>query len=98
MAERDPLTAAWYAAESAELFSRSIRGAILRCRVMEEDPGDLDIPGFLMESAAPAAVQESAPALGDPISQLTPLQRELLEEFSRTPPEMLEAMRTLMKR
>lgn len=91
LSDRDPLAAAWYAAEAAELFSRSIRGAIVRYRANEETE-DFDPAELTLESAI------DAPEVGEPASQLSTFQRELLEEFSRLSPEKLEAMRTLMKR
>lgn len=89
MAQDDPLTAAWYAAESAEMYSKTIRGAIARYRRMES--GDFDPNELILESAEP--IED----IGEPISQLTPLQRELLDELSQLSPEKIKALRTLAK-
>lgn len=90
LAERDPLSAAWYAAEAAELFSRAIRGAIVRYR-NQESSGDLGVAEIALEQVA------AAPELGNAVEQLTPFQRELLEEFSRLPIEKQKAFRTIIK-
>lgn len=87
--EDDLLATAYYAAESAEMYSQSVRGAILRFKKLE---------GATPTSPGTEIPDPALPTLGDPVKQLTPLQRELADEVANLSAAEQAAILTLLRK
>lgn len=94
--DQDPLAAAYFAADTIELYAKVIRSALIRGKLKSGElpplqEGDDDLANF-----EPQALKvEGAPA---PEQMLTPFERELINQLRDMTPEMREAMLTLAKR
>lgn len=94
--DQDPLAAAYFAADTIELYAKVIRSALIRGKLKSGELPPLQDGDDALTNFEPQALKiENGPA---PEQILSPFERELIDQLRDMTPEMREAMMTLAKR
>lgn len=94
--DQDPLAAAYFAADTIELYAKVIRSALIHGKLKTGELPPLQDGDEALVNYEPQALKiENGPA---PEHMLTPFESELIERLRDMTPEMREAMMTLAKR
>lgn len=94
--DQDPLAAAYFAADTIELYAKVIRSALIRGKLKSGELPPLQDGDDALANFEPQAIKvDGAPA---PEQMLSPFERELIDQLRDMTPEMREAMLTLAKR
>lgn len=94
--DQDPLAAAYFAADTIELYAKVIRSALIRGKLKAGELPPLQDGDEALANFEPQALKiENGPA---PEQMLSPFERELIDQLRDMTPEMREAMMTLAKR
>jgi hypothetical protein len=94
--DQDPLAAAYFAADTIELYAKVIRSALIHGKLKSGELPPLQDGDEALANYEPQALKiENGPA---PEHMLTPFESELIERLRDMTPEMREAMMTLAKR